>query len=181
MMRTNSTSTAAPTVFVTDTSAVAFPGMIEHPGGNVAATGEFFAGSQFAPDAAVVVAIPEHRLFVERFIAVQRWEGVVTTVAEYSFIAELRDLKNPAEPIEEAEILRAELSPDDVPLLTPGAVFYWSIGYQDSRFGQRTKQSAIRFRRLPAWAHSDLAAARADAERLGRTLPSVAINGAGEY
>jgi hypothetical protein len=39
-------------------------------------------------------------------------------------------------------------------------VFYWTIGYHDSETGQRTRQSVIAFRRLPAWTESELQAIR---------------------
>jgi hypothetical protein len=59
---------------------------------------------------------------------------------------------------EEAEIPLVEVSPRDLPFVKDGSVFYWSIGYHDDQHGQRTRQSIIIFRRLPAWTPDDLLA-----------------------
>ena len=166
-----------PSIFVSGTSVSLCAGATDESSGKPPTTvGEIFNNawtSRSTPTTALgpnVVAIPKVTVSVDRFVALQKWEGIVTSVTDDAFVAQLRDLKNPGEPIEEAEIYRSELSADDIPLLTPGAVFYWSIGYLDSRFGQRTKQSSIRFRRLPAWTPADLAAAKADAENLTRAF-----------
>jgi hypothetical protein len=68
-------------------------------------------------------------------------------------------------PEEEAEIPLEELSPHDLPLVRAGAVFYWTIGYRDSVTGQRTRQSSIVFRRLPAWTDRELEALRKKVRR----------------
>ncbi len=123
-----------------------------------------------------VVAVPKPAKDVERFLAKQRWEGVVTSVTGDSFVAELRNQTDTTAPLEVAEILRAELSADDVPLLKPGAVFYWSIGYHVTKFGQQTKQSSIRFRRLPAWIAADLSAARDEARQWAHAFGETSVN-----
>jgi hypothetical protein len=98
------------------------------------------------------------------FISLQKWEGVVLDVCEDSFLARLVDLEQQG-PDEEAEILLDELSADDLPLVNPGAVFYWHIGYHVDRSGQRKRASIIRFRRLPMWTAKEIETATREAER----------------
>ena len=52
---------------------------------------------------------------------------------------------------EEAEILKSEISDEDLSYIELGAVFYWNIGYHVDSSGQRRRASVIRFRRLPVW------------------------------
>lgn len=98
------------------------------------------------------------------FISLQKWQGVILDVFEETFLARLSDLDQ-QDPDEEAEILLDELSDDDLPLVSPGAVFYWHIGYHVDRSGQRKRASIIRFRRLPMWTAEEIEAARNDAEQ----------------
>lgn len=96
----------------------------------------------------------------KRYVCLQKWEGAVLEVQDEFFRARLFDLSNPGVE-EEAEFDLEEISPEDRPFIESGAIFYWSIGYQDSRSG-RLRTSDIRFRRLPAWTQEDIdAAARA--------------------
>ncbi len=102
----------------------------------------------------------------DRFVSLQKWEGAVLGVEHNSFFAKLVDLTQ-GSPEEEAEFCLDDVSEEDRPLLKPGAIFYWNIGYHDSRTGQRRKVSEIRFRRLPAWTAREIEAARREATRLG--------------
>lgn len=101
------------------------------------------------------------------FRAMQKWEGYVNEVREDSFVAVLSPITGEG-PDQEAEILIDDVSLDDRPLIEPGAIFYWSIGYRDEP--QRTRTSLIRFRRLPAWNQRDLEAARREASLLKSRL-----------
>lgn len=101
----------------------------------------------------------------DSFIALQKWEGVVLQVMEEYFLARLIDLTNEG-PDEEAELPIEEISQEDLDLVKPGAVFYWSIGYLDRCSGQRTRASVIRFRRLPAWNSEEIEAAKQEAGRI---------------
>jgi hypothetical protein len=98
--------------------------------------------------------------------ALQEWEGTVLDRRADSILVRLVDKTNGGSE-EEAEILLTELSPHDLPLVRSGAVFYWTIGYRDSVTGQRTRESSIVFRRLPAWTDSELAALRKKVRRQG--------------
>ena len=101
----------------------------------------------------------------EFFFSLQKWEGVVLDVYEDSFFARLSDLTEDGLE-EEGEFYIDDVSREDLPLLKPGAVFYWNIGYHDSRTGQRRKVSEIRFRRLPAWTAKEIDAAKSKAIEL---------------
>lgn len=84
------------------------------------------------------------------------WECTVEEVHETEFTAVLRSLRDIRDSEKSAEIPREEVSMDDLELLTPGAVFYWTIGYETSPAGTRRRFSLIKFRRLPAWTEKDL-------------------------
>jgi hypothetical protein len=101
----------------------------------------------------------------DSFIALQTWEGHVLDVSGDSFVARLSDSTGD-DPEEEAEFPLDEISPIDRDLIAPGAVFYWSVGYRDRSNGQRSRESVIRFRRLPAWSERELADARERANEL---------------
>lgn len=91
---------------------------------------------------------------LERFVALESWEGVVEEVLADSFVARLQSTHGGS--LEIAEIAIREVSRVDRELVVPGGYFYWSVGYRDSPSGQRTRASVIRFRRLPAWTGTDL-------------------------
>lgn len=98
-----------------------------------------------------------------RFLVRQRWEGVVDRRSDRTFTAKLVDLTQGG-PDEYAEFECDEVSTFDWPLIVPGAVFYWSIGYVDQPGGQRTGSSMIRFRRSLKWTSSELAQAELEAQ-----------------
>ncbi|MFN0154161.1 MAG: hypothetical protein ACKVUT_07255 [Gaiella sp.] len=79
----------------------------------------------------------------------QEWEGVVEWVDGGVFGARLTDLTKTGED-EFAQFELDEVSQGDVRLISPGAVFYWTIARETSGAGQRKHVSMIRFRRLPA-------------------------------
>ena len=78
----------------------------------------------------------------------QRWEGYVESInlEEKLFSAVILDERNPNNPREEVEIHFEEISDHDLPLITTGAVFYWSIGYETEIGGQKKRVSVIRFK-----------------------------------
>lgn len=90
----------------------------------------------------------------EFFKVIQKWEGYVTEVTEDSFWARLAVLVGEEGDLD-AEILLNAVDKEDLPLVTPGAVFYWSIGYKEDERARVTQASVIRFRRLPAWSGAD--------------------------
>jgi hypothetical protein len=91
----------------------------------------------------------------QRSQVLQQWEGTVEEVSSDSFGARIRNLSVDGAPEEWATLLLDEISDDERPLVMPGAVFYWSIGYLIEPYGQRRTASTIYFRRLPAWSAQD--------------------------
>jgi hypothetical protein len=112
-----------------------------------------------------IIWLPTLKPTLDYLLALQKWEGTVLDRGKDSFLARLTD-RNRVGPDEEAEILLDEVSEDDLPLVTPGAVFYWSIGYYVGTNRQKRRISVIRFRRLPAWTEEELRLANQQAEHL---------------
>lgn len=105
------------------------------------------------------------------FTLLQQWEGVVSTEPrDEEFSAVLRDLTNPLRPEEQATFSVDQVPPPDRKLVVPGAVFYWSIGYEDTPTGTRRTVSLLRFRRLPAWTRADMRRIAREVERLKRVF-----------
>jgi hypothetical protein len=84
----------------------------------------------------------------------QRWRGTVLKVSSDEFSAKLEDL-NDGGTNEYAEFYFNEISKDDKPLVSKGAVFYWSLGYANDK-GSIKKESLIRFQRLPEWSTEEV-------------------------
>jgi hypothetical protein len=100
-----------------------------------------------------------------RFVVLQKWEGVVLSVGNDMFIARLIN-QTDSGPDQEAEFSKDEIDKPDHPLMQPGAIFYWTLGYSDSPGGQRNRISSLRFRRLPAWNKSDIDTTKLEARSL---------------
>lgn len=101
----------------------------------------------------------------DKFISLQKWQGIVLKIMTDSFLARLYDQTNRGIE-EEVELPLEEISDGDKELLVEGAVFYWNIGYFDSKTGQRKRESITRFRRLPAWRKEELEAAKIEAQQI---------------
>lgn len=98
------------------------------------------------------------------FQLLQSWEGRVDEVQEGEMVATIRDKTNPSNPEEGVVISLGEVSEEDQKLVRPGAVFYWSIGYEGSPGFPRRRISQIRFRRLPGWTKREIKNAEKKAE-----------------
>ena len=111
-----------------------------------------------------------HRLPPQDDVVVLRqWEGRVDELTDGGFIASLSE-RDGRDPDHTAEFSVEEVSPSDRVLVVPGAVFYWTIGYRDRVTGQRSRESLIRFRRLPGWTSREAAEVRARADAVAREL-----------
>jgi hypothetical protein len=115
------------------------------------------------------VRLPDHRTPSGRFIPKAKWEGVVVEVRTNEFDARLTDILGTADDIT-VTLSTDDVSPGDTQLVSPGAVFYWLIGYVESRLGQRSRVAELKFRRLPARRKQDLARAKAEATAIRREL-----------
>jgi hypothetical protein len=80
---------------------------------------------------------------------IQEWEGVVEWVEEGEFGARLFDLTEPGEP-EFTAFSLDEVSDDDLKLVVPGGVFYWTIAREINATNRLRHVMMLRFRRLPS-------------------------------
>jgi hypothetical protein len=120
------------------------------------------------PGEGPVISLPVNR--VERyFLPEQSWEGMVLEILEDSFRARLVDIEN-ADQQEETEILKTAVTDeDDLKLLVPGAIFFWTIGHRVE--GRRSEQvSLIQFRRLPIWTEKEIQEAKREAMEFKKRL-----------
>ena len=104
------------------------------------------------------------------FRLLQHWEGVVDEIGEETFWATLSDLTNPENAEEYAEFSLSEIAPDDLEILNPGVIFYWSIGYETTTSGTRRRVSEFRLRRNPTWTRRTIMNLGSEAERLATLL-----------
>lgn len=125
--------------------------------------------------APVIYFLPEHKR-VSNFISLQKWRGTVLKVYQDCFLSRLVDIQQDV-PDEEAEIYLDEISDEDLSLIEPGSVFYWSIGYHIDPSGQRKRSSIIRFRRLPEWRTEEIEKAQKRAEQIRTLLGAESSNG----
>ena len=101
-----------------------------------------------------------------KFQVLQRWEGHIIEISKDECRALVQNLSTPGVPDEEITFSTDEISESDLPLVLPGAVFYWAIGYEDSPQGQRTRKSVIRIQRLPIWTQKEVDKAKREAKLL---------------
>lgn len=102
----------------------------------------------------------------ERFQLLQLWLGVVQEIADDSVVVTLFDQTNRQYPEEDVTISLSEIPEHDLPLLQPGSVLYWSIGYREGQGQPRERFSRIRARRLPVWNENDLERSRVNAQKI---------------
>ncbi len=90
------------------------------------------------------------------FLALRKWEGIVESVLESSFIARLKDVANEV-PDERVEIDFDELTNhDEKVLVKTGAIFSWTMGYSVTQSGTRKRQAILIFRRMPSWTEENI-------------------------
>jgi hypothetical protein len=101
------------------------------------------------------------------FDPLQEWEGRVVEVKDDRFFANLLDITAGKHFEEEiAEFPLDDVSDIDRPLLRPGAIFRWLIGYARRSSGTKYRVSSIVFRRLPQWTSIDIVRAETEATRI---------------
>lgn len=123
----------------------------------------------------LIYFLPEHKR-ASNFKSLQKWRGTVLEVYKDCFLARLVDIQQDTAD-EEAEIYLTEISDEDLSLIEPGAVFYWSIGYHVDPSGQRKRSSIIRFRRLPEWRTEELEKAQNRADQIRTSWGIESSNG----
>lgn len=120
---------------------------------------------QRAEESTRMTSVNEQATGVDRpWRVTSRWEGVVLEVGDDVFRARVQDLGYAGRDLQ-AEFPLHEVAPDDMPLLMPGARFYWTVGYRHSRSGRPEQVSTVRFRRIPTWDPGK----RTQAERWGQS------------
>jgi hypothetical protein len=117
-------------------------------------------------DWAPVLVPPLRRSADERFRLLQLWVGVVQEIVDDGLVVTLFDQTNRQYPEEEVTISISEIPEHDFPLLQPGSVLYWSIGYREGQGLPRERISRIRARRLPVWSENDLERGRVNAQKV---------------
>lgn len=94
---------------------------------------------------------------------IQSWKGVIISYTDKTFSAKLYDL-NAGGTFEIGEFEKEDISPDDLSLLSDGAIFYWSVGHYMEN-GQSVKRSDIRFQRLITLDENDIDNTKLNIER----------------
>lgn len=112
------------------------------------------------------MASPYLKPLTGRFQLLQMWEGRVTEILDDTFSAIILDKTNPNLPDELVTLDIEEVTPNELPLLKLGSIFYWSISYADYPGRGRRKESKIRFRRLPTWSQKEINRAIKSGEKL---------------
>ena len=110
------------------------------------------------------------KLGVDKKVLLQQWECVVLDTDSDVVYCEMHDLTNEQNPIEYAEVLWSEFNEYDKPLLTEGAVFYWSIGHLRRETGQVRRFSETRLRRMPKLSNAKMKEISRKVERLSGLL-----------
>ena len=106
----------------------------------------------------------------DKKVLLQQRECVVLDADAEAVHCEMHDLTNESNPIEYAEVLWSEFNEYDKPLLTEGAVFYWSIGHLRRETGQVRRFSETRVRRMPKLSKSKMREISRKVERLSGLL-----------
>lgn len=104
----------------------------------------------------------------------KQWIGEVVEVTSDSIWALLSDAQSDLVS-ESVEIPLNEISSADHALLVPGAVFYWSIGYERTLSGTVKRVSEIRVRRSPLWSEHYLEKIKSQASKIFESLTSDGI------
>lgn len=104
--------------------------------------------------------------FSRSFRLLQGWEGLVTQVSDDSFMSIITDKTNSDNDQEEVELDLGEIPEEDLRFVRAGALFYWSVGYEDGLGIPRQRVSRIRFKRLPGLTTREIARAKATADTL---------------
>jgi len=106
-------------------------------------------------------------------LPIQIWEGTVMSVdRELESMDILLEAKIGQLPRHMATISLEWVPDQDIPLVTPGAVFYLTLYKQSERTTVRNAQE-IRFRRLPSWSSSQIRRIQEDAELLKASFAEI--------
>lgn len=96
---------------------------------------------------------------VRRFVLDSRSVQRVCTVETILSDRFTATFSEPGKPVQRVRFDISIVSPNDRPLLTEGAMFYWCMGYRQDNDGDRAYVSFLRFRRFPRLSSEQVAAA----------------------
>lgn len=94
----------------------------------------------------------------------EHFEGTVIGVRGQDLIARIRSLRDADCPERRLALDLCSVADDDRPLVLPGAVFYWAVGFR-TESGTKFGFSTVKFRRLPAWTRGEVERVREGARR----------------
>ena len=114
--------------------------------------------------------VPKAENFQDVATLLAEWQGYVTSIDDDQIHARLEGIHGSGVigQTHDAVIPKNEISPSDMQLVREGAYFRLSVSYRKTRSGNGTsrRESAIVFRRLPAYTAADLANACDSAREL---------------
>jgi hypothetical protein len=111
------------------------------------------------------LGVPPARNRLIGFVTEQRWQGYVTAVQDQTFRGIVYDtLPEYSNEIEEVEFDREDVAELMRPLIHPGVVFFWDIGFQVEPSGQRIRQSVLSFPMIPIHTQEQIGKAQARAK-----------------
>ncbi|MBW1789043.1 MAG: hypothetical protein JRK53_20915 [Deltaproteobacteria bacterium] len=143
------------------------PDRLEHPTNEGSTSDEddsgLTASDKKTPDVPIKL-VPFLDPLKGSFKMLQQWEGRVVETGGSEFTAIIADKTNPDVENQFVTVNTEDITPNEVSLMEPGAVFYWSIGFFDYPGRGRSRESRIRFRRLMGPSKADIARA----EKIGK-------------
>ena len=119
-----------------------------------------------------LIRLNRQKMKHRRFKVLQQWEGVVSEIGDEFLKAELLDLTDSSKPREIVELPVDDFPDADRPLLEPGCVFYWTMGYLTTDGGQKSRTSDIRVRRNPRWSQHEIESIKKRGEELFQRFAS---------
>jgi len=106
---------------------------------------------------------------------IQIWEGKVLSIDKEAGAMEVKlSAKIGSTPDHSAEISLQWVAPQDMDLVKPGAIFYWTL-YKETKRGTIRNSQELRFRRLPSWSKIQLAQIKSDAKKLAKKIKKASV------
>src|SRR5262249_39394679 len=105
------------------------------------------------------------------FVTEQRWQGYVTEVTVEAFHGIVFDTKIADQSFfETAEFAVCDVAELMRPLIKPGAIFFWDIGFEVEASGQRVRRSIVSFPMIPVHTKQQLNDAQQRAKKRFESL-----------
>lgn len=91
---------------------------------------------------------------IDHYVDTISWRGHIESIKGNVFYARMKEIENKGTE-ESAQFDKKEVSEDDKEFIRPGAVFYYSIGYNLSN-GTKKKVAVIKFKRNVLFTNTDI-------------------------